>query len=204
MGILAQQRAFPERNADALVRSYVLKASAEMCWAGCCGRGRPRSTNQAAASASEKSTCPADVIAFPFFWIECTRHSSRCSGKSLLKCPPRDSSRQRAARATSTASVTKLRDDVLRFDRSICSNSAIARLSEPASRSIPTRSHITRFTRFRTAVLIDGLISEDRPFTIDCPRPTANCLQSSAAASPALAPKTKPSSSELDASRFAP
>lgn len=117
----------------------------------------------------EKSIWELDEISVRSFCIEWTRHFSLCCGKSLLKWPPLDSSRQSAARVTSNARETKFRDDVLSDERSICSNSAIARVSESLSRSIPTRSHITRLTRFLTAVLMaDRETVSDDPSTGSC------------------------------------
>src|SRR5262245_2849962 len=98
------------------------------------------------------STETAPDTGAPRFWTEWTRNSSRGSGKSDRKCPPRDSSRHRAALATSRASVTKLREDVPRLPDAIWSNSLSARFSEASSRIIPTLSHITRLMRFLTAV----------------------------------------------------
>ena len=149
-------------------------------------------------------------MALSCFCTEWTRNASCCPGKSVLKCPPRDSSRQRAAFATSIASATKLREEVLKFPAAICSNSAIPRFSESFSRRIPTRSHITFLTRFRTAVESSVFRVSSFEFSVG----TSTDLNSELGAlnselswrtvSPALAPKTSPSSREFDARRFAP
>src|SRR5215218_340203 len=70
---------------------------------------------------------------------------------------------------------------------------------------MPTRSHITRLTRFLTAVAIDlpSPVASVGSYVKAADREFETAF-SRTAASPALAPNTSPSSSEFDARRFAP